>query len=396
MINNFCDAMKNFDVGLQFLVSALRPVLFTLAVSILKDQQSHRSLIELIGYIGLFSISDSLAQSYARACDIHHRWQQRDRVRWLALAATLALSLLVLLAGSTSLLQSCLIIIYVLNSYFLLYERQLSRKLCIVVSSLLELLLMGVTASALLLQVKPSIILFFAFACYPTARLSGLALTRLWHLLARHREDLLIQPPAVAPESAAPPFARYIVFSVLLQVICATTASVPALFNLFYADHARYGRTLIYLRWVNTFGSLASLLVNVFGPRIFYKSIDTRFFVNSAHALAGQRSLLRLAFLSVIAALLLLTARPTPANLLLVLCLSTAIIAFFNYCSSLMLAFKSPDLSLLCQLLVLAISCFSCALCFLDRAVAVLFLGLVTVIFFGIFGKLMRTSASIV
>jgi hypothetical protein len=125
----FRQIKKRSDIILQFVVSILRPIFFTVAISILKDEYLLQNFIYAIGYLGFFSIVDALFQSYIRS---HHLDSSSNKnlknIHFFSVLLLFFLFFLFLWVGSIDPLIFLLILVYLLNSSVFTYERILAQK----------------------------------------------------------------------------------------------------------------------------------------------------------------------------------------------------------------------------------------------------------------------------
>ena len=118
------------------------------------------------------------------------------------------------------------------------------------------------------------------------------------------------------------------------------------------------------MRWLHTSGALASIIINVLGSRIFYRSINVNYFIKSGHWLSkNERILKALILLNFVVLFYSLIYFENP-KILITMIFSGAIIVILNYFASLLFSFGRPDLTLLCQIMILALSSYVCSIIF--------------------------------
>ena len=137
---------------------------------------------------------------------------------------------------------------------------------------------------------RNEILIFLAFASYPIGRIVGLA---IYILILKLSSDSLSDSTIVLTSSKRIESAQYMFYSIAQQNVGAIAVSLPIIFFNVIDDYNFYTTALIYMRWLHTFGALASIVVNVLGARIFYRSIDVTYFVKSGHWLPKNDSILK-------------------------------------------------------------------------------------------------------
>ncbi len=344
--------MRRLDVPLQLLVSIIRPLLFTYAVLKLRAQGLNADLLDYIGYLGLFAVADALTQAYARASTMF----RKVPAPWLIVALSLCVSVLVMGHAVSRHGPNSAILgigaLYLLHSMLMLRERDLSERACVLITAVTELGLIGLALSLLRFEPKgqiDGIALVLPFSTFVTSRLVGYLVRRAVRRTPESADNLSSDEGSGAKGGAI----TFITSHVSVQLICSLSASSAVIYNTFYPDQAAYTLSLVVLRWVHTLGALPASVVNVFGSRIFYRSMDVSRFSQAAGMLAlHQHWIQRFAVAMPIAIAFSLLARDTHAVGYVALAACTAVVALMNYLSSTLASFGRPVLALTCQIVV--------------------------------------------
>ncbi|MDC0904067.1 hypothetical protein OAS51_01285 [Candidatus Thioglobus sp.] len=357
--SQFNQIKKRNDIILQFAVSILRPIFFTVAIIALKDEYLFQDFIYAIGYIGFFAIIDSLFQSYIRSHYLNSSGNKNlNNIHYIS---ALFLFFLFFWAGDADPMIFLLISVYLLNSSIFIYERILAQKKCIVLSSGSELLIGFSSVFLIYLGIHNEILIFLVFASFPIGRLVGLTI----HVLISRLSNVPLSDSTIAFRSSKRiESAKYISYSILQQSVASIAVSLPVIFFNVMDNYNFYIISLIYMRWLHTSGALASIIVNVLGSRIFYRSININYFIKSGHWLSkNERILKALILLSFVVLFYSLIYFENP-KILITMIFSGAIIVTLNYFASLLFSFGRPDLTLLCQIMILALSSYVCSIIF--------------------------------
>ncbi len=387
--------IKNYEILLQLIVSFARPILFTYAVITLKTDISHSGLMKFIGYVGLFSIPAAITQSYARVSTIYSSTPSLTKVILLALTFSAAIVFYIpytLLDKASGVIAA----VFILYSLLQLFEQRTSQKDFVRIASGFEISLIVVVLAGLRSGWHKDNLLFtvLPFISFPISILVGLVTVYLFRPKDNHSIILLSSSQSANNLKTSGAW-KYIASSVTLQLVCACSATAAAIYNSIFPNYDVYIKSLILLRWVFTLGSLGSFLINIFGSRIFFRTINVSLFSNFAKFLVFEvRALWSFAVLGPLSLLVILVFF-SEQSLWLPVAICTTIVGLMNFFSSLLLSFAKPTLALTCQVTVAFISFFIVAICYKHTFVALMLLGLIFISLLLIIKPLIRTCSAL-
>lgn len=349
---------KNTEIVLQYSVTILRPVLFTLLINSLRDEESLRYFIYAIGFIGFFAILDLVVQSYIRSR--HLRSSREINLKGIFPTAVILMLLINWYGPINETLVKILVLVYFLNSLIFLYEYDLTKKKCIFYTYSSELLIASFSVFFILVGFRSEFLIFIAFVSFPIGRIIGLMLYRLTLFLSKDSFSNKVELPSPSKEIRS---ISYMAYCIAQAISGAIAGSLPVIFYNFSADYNLYTIALVYIRWFHVFGAIVSTIINVLGARIFYRTIDINIFVRNGHWLARNEAII---WILILLSFMLLSALMIYSNKVIITTMiaSIFIIAVMNYFSSLLNAFARPDLSLICHMLILGLSCHVCSTIF--------------------------------
>jgi hypothetical protein len=349
---------RNFDIGLQFIVTVLRPIFFTVLVTSLRNEESLKYLIYAIGFIGFFAILDLIVQSYIRSR--HLSSSGNINLKGIFSIAAIFLIFLSWYAPAIEPLVYLLALIYCINSLLFLYEYDLAQKKCIVFTYSSELLLACLCVSLIYVGFRHEALIFIAFASYPIGRILGLIIYRFYSFLSADSSSTKVELPSPSKKMRS---STYMTYCIAQASFGAVAGSLPVIFFSVLNDYNLYTVALVYMRWFHAGGALLSTVINVLGARIFYRTMNINLFVKNGHWLAENEAKIKWLILVSFVLLLGLLIYSNEINLL-VMTISVFVLAVMNYFSSLLNAFARPDLALICHSIVLGLSCHVCSVIF--------------------------------
>lgn len=250
----------------QLLVVALRPAVFIWSVSVLSAAGWTGGYLVALGLIPIFATLDMLFQSVAR--HRHIRGFAVFEVLWWGRGWVLASALVLIIAvgfgvtvRSAEILSAVLVCIFVVAACFNLFEARISSQDAVFDQAVFELVGFGACAILALAghQLFAAVLVNTVF---PIARLST---------VCRHRRTA----PNVRNDGADTGRGSvYVGSAMAAQFLASVAASSPAVMvSLAMMDEARLAVALIYFKVLFAVSSLFSVVVNLFGSRIFYGHI---------------------------------------------------------------------------------------------------------------------------
>jgi hypothetical protein len=250
----------------QLLVVAMRPAVFVWGVSVLSSVDWTGGYLIVLGFIPVFAILDILFQSIARHRHIHAA--DALDVSWLRGGLVLAsASVFVIAVGygliqrSSGVLAAVLAAMFLVGALFNLFEARISSKEAILFQSVAELA--GFVACAgIAVAGYPLLAAVLVSTVFPISRL----LT-----VFKHRRTVP-NPKVVGMEAGRR--SVYVGSALVAQILASVAASSPAiLVSIALMEQSELAAALIYFKIVFAVASLCSVVVNLFGSRIFYGHI---------------------------------------------------------------------------------------------------------------------------
>ncbi len=330
----------------QLLVVALRPAAFIWSVSVLSAAGWAGGYLVALGLIPIFATLDMLFQSVAR--HRHIRGFAAFEVLWWGRGWVLASALVLIIAvgfgvtvRSSEILSAVLVCIFVVAACFNLFEARISSQVAVFDQAAFELVGFGVCA---LIAFAGHQLLAAALVnmVFPIARL----LT-----VCRHRRTA---PNARNDGANAGRGSVYVGSAMAAQFLASLAASSPAVMvSLSMMDEAKLAVALIYFKILFAVSSLFSVVVNLFGSRIFYGHIQLDLSSRGRTLrIAEHAFLILLSVLGLVSIVMFSLGNDAlrEATVAAVLCL---MFAYLNTMSSLALARGRPAISAATQAIVL-------------------------------------------
>ena len=364
----------------QLATAGIRPFAYSVAVAKLGAHVDARPIVLLIGYIPLFSMLDAFVQSASR-------WLHLRRKRVRALASGGAAVGIVSLGcyGAAALIGAsatesgwylwCIIIAYVSNSLALLWERRLASVRGAFQGAVLE----GVGALLCLAAIGGGVtgiwLYVIQITLFPLSRL----LVIIWS--GRYAEHEVVASAADCLGSAR----SFIGYSVGQQGIAALAASLPTIGAQLTDSYARLPNALIIFKFMNTAAAMASLTVNILGPRIFYGTLGASWDCFEWKLSEHLRSLFAVAVVSAgLGGLYVASGLKTEGGEAVAVGLVVPALAVTNLLSSLCLSRGLPRLTFLCQAVVCCSAVAVCCWLFVSAGVTVAFWSLAVIAFIAV------------
>lgn len=325
----------------QLSLVVMRPLLFVWGVATISATPEYAPFLFVIGILPVFSILDVVGQFIAR-----HRFLEGTlRAGWMGLKLHWAAALIVALSlavyfsvqGKSVLsLIALIVVVYSFSAYLNVFERFFSSADAIF--DLCRNELSGYFFCFLcLIFLEPIAAAVYSLFMFPFARILA---------ASGHRPQ---SPLLAISSSAVGDRAAFVGSAVAAQVLGATAGMVPALMvGLSILRQELLGVALIYFKLILSASAVFSLVVNLYGPRIFYRHMNLDLSRFSPMLRRGEAVLV---FLLVGGfSWVVLTGFAAIEILACLVCLA---FSYLNLVSSLALARARPDLATVAQVVVL-------------------------------------------
>jgi hypothetical protein len=325
----------------QLSLVVIRPLVFVWGVATISTTPGYEPLLFAVGFLPAFSILDVVGQSVARHRFLHGALRNRstglNACFAAALIAVLLLALFLLVERNhSSYLSALVVLVYSFAAYMNVFERSFSSADAIF--DLCRTELFGYFLCFLfLILYSPISAAVYSLFMFPLARI----------LTASARRS---SASSVATQSSvATGRVAFVGSAVAAQMLAALAGMVPVLMvglSLLRTD--LLGTALIYFKLILSASAVFSLLVNLYGPRIFYghMSLD----------LGRLRPMIRNAETALVS-LLVVGVGWVVSNgfveIAILACLVCLAFSYLNLVSSLALARARPDLAAAAQFVVL-------------------------------------------